>query len=249
MWTEGLLDLLEEGKGRNTQMYCCSFPPVKALQKDWDGFYWKERCPSFSFQKEVEILLETTEYARKFYARQAAGCEWRWQLERWKVCKELSCSCGLTLQGLENLWQPQSWEQITDPPDSGLAFYNSPSFRIELHSSWGQSSTNKGWEGLQDLRPQGFSHPNWTRPWANLPGRSAGLALSGSSTSSSSLTLSKGSQHESQQQRNPVSFCHCDSNPQYLQYGLSDFGSTVQCHFLLKRNEILMSRVGKVCSF
>lgn len=160
-----MLDLLEEGNGRNTQMHCCSFPPVKALQKDWDRFCWKERCPSFSFQKEVEILLETTEYARKFYARQAAGCEWRWQPERWKVCKELSCSCGLTLQGLANLWQPQPWERITDPPDSGLAFYNSPSFRIELRSSWGQSSAGiRAQRGrrISDLR--GFHIPTGQGP-------------------------------------------------------------------------------------
>lgn len=165
MWTEGLLDLLEEGKGRNTQMLCCSFPLVKALQKDWDKFYSKERCPSFSFQKQMEILLETTEYARKVSSRQAARGEWRWQLEHWKVCKELSYSYGLTLPGSANLRQPQTWEQIMDLPDSGLAFYSSPPFRIELCSLWGQPSTGPRAQrgcGISDLR--GFQVPTGQSP-------------------------------------------------------------------------------------
>lgn len=54
----------------------------------------------------------------------------------------------------------------------------------------------------------------------------------------------------SQQEGNPVHFCHLDSNPWYLKYRLNDFGITVKYHFfLLKINEILRSSVGKVCSF
>jgi len=58
-------------------MLYCSFSLVKALQKDWDRFYSKDRCPSFSFQKKVEILLETRKYARKVSSRQAARGDWR----------------------------------------------------------------------------------------------------------------------------------------------------------------------------
>ena len=146
-------------------MHYCSFSLVKALQKDWDRFYSKERCPSFSFQKEVEILFETTKYARKVSSRQAARGEWRWQLEHQKFCKELSYSYGLTLLGSANLWQPQSWEQIMDLPNSGLAFYNSPAFRIESCSLWGQPSTGtRAQRGcrISDLR--GFQVPTGQNP-------------------------------------------------------------------------------------